>query len=184
MISTELSLEVSKKHNLKVMRLFDTSFYYKDQKIENYLIEILPVNKNNWIPFHVSKDFSLVLNSSNLGYKKVNRTEDLLDLPDGIYEIKQSIKPNSLTINHFYHFRTLELRLKHIELLCKHFDSECVNSGKEYRKNTELLTEILQYIESAEYVTEEKHNKSRGIKYYNRAVDLIKTFENECGCIS
>ena len=66
MISTELSLEVSNNTNLKVMRLYDTSFYYKDQIVENYLIEVLPVNKSIWITFNVDRNFSLVLNSSEV----------------------------------------------------------------------------------------------------------------------
>ena len=182
MNKTEISLEVSKTHNLKTMRLFDTSKYCETDTIENYLIEVLPVNKSKWVVFYVQKNFSLALNSSNLGYKKVNDLNDLVDLPDGIYEIKQSYKPNIHTVVHFYHLRTTALTLKYMELLCSHFANECKKDERTYMSETQHLIKIKQYIEAAEYMVSEKHEKECGISYYNQAVDLIKEFENECGC--
>jgi hypothetical protein len=179
---TELSLEVSKAHNLKVLRLFDTSKYCDEDVVENYLIEVLPVNKKSWVPYYVSKGFSLALNSSNLGYKKVNEDNFLIDIPDGIYEIKQSYKPNIHTVAHYYHLRTTALSLKYVELLCKHFSKECKKEERVYNAETLHLTRIKQYIDAAEYMVSEKHEKECGIKFYNKAVELIKEFEHECGC--
>ena len=109
MVNKNLFLEVSNSSNLKTMRLFDTSYYYKDEVVENYLVEVLPVGKNTWITFNVKKGFSLTLNSSNLKYKKAIDEDCLIELPDGIYEIKQSVKPNVLTFVHFYHLRVTSL---------------------------------------------------------------------------
>ena len=164
------------------MRLFDTSKYCDEDTIENYIIEVLPVNKPSWIVFHVQKNFSLVLNSSNLGYKKVATTDELVDMPDGIYEIKQSYKPNIHTVSHYYHLRTVALSLKYVELLCKHFNEECKKDEKVYMAETQQLIKIKQYIEAAEYMVSEHHEKECGIRFYNYAVELIKQFENECGC--
>jgi hypothetical protein len=75
---TDLSLEVSPALHVKFMRLFDTSFFHKDEVVENYLIEVLPVNQNKWQVFYVKQNFSLVLNSSNLRYKVVSDHDDLL----------------------------------------------------------------------------------------------------------
>lgn len=164
------------------MRLFDTSKYCDEDTIENYLIEVLPVNKSNWITFHVQKNFSLTLNSSNLGYKRVADKSLLVDIPDGIYEIKQSYTPNIHTLVHFYHLRTAALTLKYIEMLCKHFDNECKKDERTYNEETLFLSKIKQYIEAAEYMVSEKHDKLSGIKFYNQAVELLKQFENDCGC--
>lgn len=164
------------------MRLFDTSKYCDEDTITNYLIEVLPVNRSKWVTFHVQKGFSLTLNSSNLGYRKVNDTADLADLPDGIYEIKQSYKPNVHTLAHYYHLRTHALTLKYVEVLCKHFNEECKKDERVYNEETMHLAKIKQYIEAAEYMVSEKQNKDCGIRFYNQAVDLIKEFEHECGC--
>ena len=99
----ELYLDISDSQNSKIMRVYDTSHYCDDDALENYLIEVLPVNKSKWITFHIQRNFSLALNSSNLGYKKVSDIADLQDLPDGIYEIKQSYKPNIHTLQRYYH---------------------------------------------------------------------------------
>lgn len=178
----ELSLDVSRNHNLRVMRLFDTSNFCEADTIENYIIEILPTNKSTWVTFHVQKNFSLSLNSSNLGYRKVADVEDLRDLPDGIYEIKQSYKPNVHTVVHFYHLRTTTITLKYIELLCNHFKNECKKEESVYTAEAQHLIKIKQYIDAAEYMVGEKHEKECGLRFYNQAVELIKQFENECGC--
>jgi len=180
--TTELLLDVAKTHSLKTMRLFDTSVYCENDTIDNYLIEVLPVNKTNWITFHVQKYFSLTLNSSNLLYKKVDDSALLADIPDGIYEFKQSYKPNIHTQAHYMHLRTTALTLKYVELLCKHFNEECKKDEEVYNEETLHLSKIKQYIEAAEYMVSEKHEKECGIIFYNKAVELIKQFEHECGC--
>ena len=182
MISTELSLEVSNNTNLKVMRLYDTSFYYKNQTVENYLIEVLPVNKSTWITFNVDKNFSLVLNSSNLRYRKVDKVEDLLDLPDGIYEIKQSIKPNIQTVNQFYHFRIIELLNKLQSERDKLIDNKCDLSKEEYIINRDKLRDIEEYILAAKWKVEECHDKVKGKEMYEFARKLLERYTNECQC--
>lgn len=164
------------------MRIFDTSKYCDDVDIDNYLIEILPVNKSKWLTFHVQKNFSLTVNSSSLGYKKVSDVAYLVDIPDGIYEIKQSYKPNIDTLSHYYHLRTAAINMKYIELLCKHFARECKKEERTYNEETMVLSRIKQYIDAAEYMVGEKHEKECGIRFYNQAAELIKSFENECGC--
>lgn len=164
------------------MRLFDTSFYHQDEVTDNYLIEVLPVNRNTWVTFNVDRGFNIVLNSSNLNYARVNNSSKLLDLPDGIYEIKQSYKPNALTSVSYYHLRTSAIHLKYVELLCKHFSDECKKDRKTYVEESLQLTKIKQYLDAAEYEVSEEHDKDTGIRLYNKATDLIKTFENDCRC--
>lgn len=163
------------------MRLFDTSRYHGDD-LENYLIEVLPVNKSTWVVFLVQKNFSLVLNSSNLQYKKVKNSSELIDLPDGIYEFKQSYKPNLHTLSHYFHLRTTAITLKYVELLCQHFGNECKKDERVYMLESQILIKIKQFIDAAEYMVSEKHEKQCGMNFYNEAVELIKQFENECGC--
>lgn len=179
----KISLEASRELNLKVLRLFDTS-QYCDDDIENYLIEVLPPNKTQWVTFNVQKNFSLILNSSNLQYKKVSKSEDLADLPDGIYEIKQSYKPNIHSLSKYYHFRLVSITLKYVEQLCNHFSKQCSLTDLQFEEITDELTLIRNYLDAAKYEVEIYHNKSQGIAYYNKAVELIKKLdENACGCI-
>lgn len=182
MIKTELSLDVSNSTNTKVMRLFDTSHYYSDETIENYLIEVLPVNKSSWVSFNVAKNFSLALNSSNLRYKKASDASDLIALPDGVYEIKQSVKPNLFTVSHFYHFRITDLENRIKSERKKLLRDECKISREEYIMQRDTLRDIEEYAMSAKWTVEECADKKSGIELYTFANKLLDRYSNECKC--
>lgn len=182
MPSNELYLEVSEAPNLKVLRLFDTSRYCNDDDITNYLIEVLPVNKDKWLTFHVQKNFSLALNSSSLGYRKVADVEALRDLPDGIYEIKQSYKPNIDTLVQYMHLRTVELRHKLSIQWDALVSDSCKITRQEFHDQRDKLREIDEFIMAAKYKVEECHEKKEGKELYEWAVKLLEQYTNECQC--
>lgn len=164
------------------MRIFDTSHYCSNEPVDNYIIEVLPVNKHNWVSFYVAKDFSLALNSSNLRYKKASENVELIALPDGIYEIKQSIKPNLFTVSHYYHLRTtaIENRLK--REMKKLRSNECKLDRDEYIANRDALRDIDEYIIAAKWSVEECGDKTEGIELYKFADKLLEGYSNECKC--
>lgn len=180
--NNELSLEVSPSCNEKVIRIYDTSFYCNDDIPENYLIEVLPVNKSTWISFHVTRDFSLVLNSSNLHYKKVTDSSSLADLPDGIYEFKQSYKPNIHSVVHFYHLRTTDLFNKIRGAWNKLISGKCNLSRNEFFMNRDKLREIDEYILAAKYEVEECLDKKKGKELYDFTKKLYEQYTNKCKC--
>lgn len=182
MAKSELSLEVSDSSNIKIMRLFDTSHYYSDEVISNYMIEVLPVNKTSWATFYVAEGFSLALNSSNLRYKKATDDASLIAIPDGIYEIKQSIKPNIHTVVHFYHFRITEILSKIQTERVKLLDDKCKISKQEYVANRDALRSIEEYTLSAKWMVEECNNKKEGKEVYDFANKLLERYTNECQC--
>lgn len=182
MVKTELSLEVSNSPNLKVMRLFDTSHYCPDEIIENYLVEVLPVNKTVWVTFNVAKRFSLALNSSNLRYKKASDEEHLIELQDGIYEIKQSFKPNLFTFSHYYHMRTTELSNKLQIQRTKLLSTQCSISRDEYFKERDKLRDIEEFITAAKWMVEECNDKEKGKELYEFSRKLLEKYTNDCKC--
>lgn len=182
MIKTELSLEVSNAPNPKVMRLYDTSHYCEDETVENYLVEVLPASKSVWLSFNVAKNFSLALNSSNLRYRRVNDPSELIALPDGIYEIKQSIKPNIHTLIHFYHFRVTELLNKLNSNRSTLLGDKCNISRNEYVANRDKLRDIEEYIKAAKWMVEERGKKVEGLELYDFAKKLLEEYSNECMC--
>lgn len=163
------------------MRLFDTS-HYCNEDTDNYLIEVLPAMKSLWTTFFVQRGFSLTLNSSNLHYKKVNDKADLRELPDGIYEIKQSHKPNIHTVVQFYHLRTCKLCSKVRSEWNKLIGNECKISREEFFKNRDNLREIDEYLMAAKYKVEECLDKKGGKELYDWAEKLLEQYTNECKC--
>ncbi len=164
------------------MRLFDTSHYYSDQEVSNYLIEVLPVNSEKWITFNVRKHFSLVLNSSNLRYKIVSEASGLIDLPDGIYEIKQSISPNLQTLSYFAHFRITELLNRISVQRDKLFDDKCSLTREEFLKDRDKLRDIEEYAVAGKWKVEESGDKVRGKELYEWARKQLEKYTNECQC--
>lgn len=146
------------------------------------MIEVLPVNKSTWVKFYVRKGFSLALNSSNLKYNVATDTSELIELPDGIYEIKQSFKPNIHTLQHYLHMRTTALERK-IRLEFKKLKTqECKLTREEVVKNTNDLREIQEYMLAAKFAVEECHDKKEGIELYKWAEKLLEYYTNECQC--
>lgn len=182
MINTQLSLEISSDSNEKVMRIFDTSFYYKDEIVENYIVEVLPANKTRWVPFNVNKGFFVVLNSSNLQYRKANTSDELVSLIDGIYEFKQSVKPNINNINHFYHFRIIHIINKISHQRDKLYDNKCNLSRHEFIINRDKLRDIEEYVYGAKWKVEECLDKHKGIEMYEFANLELQKYTNECQC--
>lgn len=182
MNNPNLSLEVSDTLNLKTMRVFDTSCLSTDQSVENYLLEVLPVNKNNWLTFKVLKGFSFTFNSSNLKYKVVSNKNNLIDLPDGIYEFKLSYKPNIQTFVHYYHLRVSSLKKDLYREYYNLLNNKCNLSNLDYSNNKSKLRDIEEYLISAKWAVEECGDKVRGKELYEFAKKLLKDYTNECGC--
>ncbi len=164
------------------MRLFDTSHYCDDDALMNYLIEVLPVNKDKWVTFHVQKNFSLALNSSNLGYRKVADVSELRELPDGIYEFMQSYKPNQATLQHYFHLRVTNLRHKLSIQWSNLMHDTCKISRQEFHDQREKLREIDEYIMAAKYKVEECNEKKEGKDLYEWGIKLLERYTNECQC--
>lgn len=182
MNNNRISLEISDNSNLKIMKLVDTSFYLKDEIVTNYMIEVLPVNSNKWVVFNVAKNFSLILNSSNLRYKFATQPSDLIDLPDGIYEIKQSYRPNLQTLSHFYHLRIQELSNTIQRERFKLLNEKCSLSKRELWLNRDKLRDIEEYALAAKWAVEECADKCKGMELYEFAKKLLETYTNECQC--
>ncbi len=182
MRNTELSVEVARSRNGRVLRLYDTSHYFSNEDTDNYLVEVLPVNKEKWVVFHVNKKFNLVLNSSNLQYKKAIDNDQLIEIPDGIYEFKMSYRPNVSTVHHFYHLRTVSIMNKIIVQKTKLLSDTCLLNRREFVINQDKLRDIEEYVQAGEYKVEEANQKKEGIELYKWAEKLLEQYTNECQC--
>ena len=177
-----LSIEISDNLNPMVLRVFDTSQYFSDEDVDNYLLEVLGVNKNSWVTFKVKKGFSLPLNSSSLKYKVVGSKVLLLELPDGIYEFKQSTKPNIQTVKQYYHLRITQLRRRlQIEYL-RLIENKCNLSNIDYATDKNKLRDIDEFINAAKWMVEECNDKIRGKELYEYTQKLLEEYTNGCKC--
>lgn len=164
------------------MRVFDTSNYCTGEDISNFILEVLPPSKSSFVTFNIVGGFSLVLNSSNLRYKKANNNSQLIDLQDGVYDLSLSYKPNSFTLTKFYHLRTVALTISVRKEWKKLISDQCRLTREEYYMNRDKLREIEEYALAAKYTVEECGEKKQGKEIYEFAKKLLDQYSHECKC--
>jgi hypothetical protein len=177
-----LSLEVVPTNNLKTMLVVDTSMYPFSGGVENLLLEVLPPSGTKWVTHRVIPFFTYTLNSSNLKINQVNDVSNLADLPDGIYELKISHKPNFTTQVHFFHFRYSTLLSDYKEQVCKLYSEQCSFNKSEFEDKKKQLMEIRFQMDAAKYEVEECHDKKKGLELYENAKQLLSRYKDSCGC--
>lgn len=175
-----LSIDVSRTTSKKVLRIFDTSFYTRPP--ENCLVEIAAPTSTKWVTFHIVPGFDLKTNASSLGLARVKSYGQLPDLPDGLYHIRQSIKPNFGSLTEFYHFRTLQLEDKWNKAVCDLYSKQCSFIKKEFEENKSTLMSIWMDIKACIIKAEVCHEKKEATELYEKAEEDLKNYNNECGC--
>ena len=94
--NTQLSFEILPTANCKLLFLADTSTYYNADLVENNTLQVvLPGDSPSGDVIELSYYINgiTILNSNTLGITNVASTEDLTELPDGLYIGKISICP-------------------------------------------------------------------------------------------
>lgn len=164
------------------MLVVDTSAYVSISSVDNLLLEVLPPSGIKWVTYRVAPHFLFTLNSSNLKINQVNDTSNLADLPDGIYELKISHKPNFSTHRHFLHFRYSKLFSDYKQQICKLYSEQCSFNKSEFEDKKKQLMEIKFLMDAAKYQVEECHEKKKGLELYEDAKQLLSRYKDSCGC--
>lgn len=172
---SQLSLDILDTCNVKTLRVADSSWYNKKITVECGSLEVTPPGYANAVAFNVDKEFSLVLNSSNLKLKKSKVFSDLGPLPDGVYKIRYSIKPNEDLWVEYEYLRVDSLIKSYMEQLADLRVQPC-EMNSELKRKIRDLKEIRVYIDAAKAEVEFRHNRQRGIDLYEFANKLLKQF--------
>lgn len=175
-----ITIDVSRKTSTKVLRIKDTSFFATN--VENMLLEILAPTSTVWKTFKVIPGFDHISNSVSLGLTHPSSRGELPDLPDGVYDIKVSVKPNFATHEEFYHLRTNSLTSEWEKELCKLYSQQCNLTKKEFEDSKKKLMDIYFDLLAAVTKVETCHERKEGLNLYTKAKDDLKKYRNECGC--
>lgn len=175
-MTSQIGLEVVDTRNVKTLRVLDSSFYNAKIKVECGTLEVTPPGYNNPVIFNVTKDFSIVLNSSNLKLAKVKVYSKLQALPDGVYKLKYSIKPNDDLWVTYDHLRVSKLLRDYYQQLCA-LKLQACEPDSDTRSKIKKLREIRIYIDAAVAEVEECGNRGRGLELYDYAQKLLNKFK-------
>jgi hypothetical protein len=182
MASPILSLIPERYSDPKVLLLRDTSIYMPFEDPENFLLEILSPTVSRWISYQVNAGFSLTLNGSSLKMQSAKTSNELQSLPDGVYTLRMSVKPNFSTLVEFDHLRTVQVQRKYDEVLCNLYSTQCSITRKEFEEKRKQLLSILMDLKAAIAKVEICHEKAEGIDLYEKVKKDLKKFSDECGC--
>ena len=115
---TQLSMEQLRQTDSTVLALMDTSLYNPDLPISNQYLEIVPPGFTGKVQHIFLTEGVTLVTTVSLG---LNGSR--VDLPSGIYKIRQTIKPNDqLYADHYFAFVVPE-RKRLTAALCKALDA-------------------------------------------------------------
>lgn len=157
----------------KVLKLTDTSTYNPELEVDNAVLEVTPPGFSCSVAFTVDKGFNIVLNSSTLKIAPAVIQADLIDLPDGIYFYKYSIKPNNQLFVEYSALRQCALLQKYYHEVCILFSEREKVTRKVFEDNRRELIWIKELIDASKYKVEECGQEDAGIEMYNEANRLL-----------
>jgi hypothetical protein len=176
-----LNLSIEPTITCSTFKVADSSIYLDNQPIQNCILEITPPLANCPIVFNFTKGFTLIANVSNLKIVQVDHFENY-SLPDGPYQIKYSINPNSKLFIETIYFRTCKidniLNLKILEL----FKNKCNITKSEFEKRELELIKYKFQIEAAKSFAELEKDFERSSKLYNDTLTSLKSIDTCSTC--
>ena len=171
-----LSLEAPDTANAKIFRLVDTSSYSGVLKVDCERLEILVPGYNTPVTIEVTKGFNLSLTSIDLTLS----SNELLDLPDGLYIVRYSVSPNDKVYVEYNILRVTGTMNCYMNQLCRLRIGAC-EPPPDVKEKWKDLAEIRNYIEAAKIKTEWCGDGDAGIALLTYADKLLAKYaENHC----
>ena len=181
-MTTKLALQEVPSNNCKYLRIADNSWYNPNIPYSNGILEITVPGFSCPIVFDVNKMFNTAYNSSMLKIAPAYSFTDLIALPDGVYNIKYSVRPNDKLFVEYDLFRTCKATTRYMKAICDLLAGKCNLPSKEFEESKRKLLYIKELIDASKYMVEEAQDAPKGIALYNEADRLLNRL-NDCGCV-
>lgn len=175
----QLSLEVPETNNIKILRLFDTSFYADDLAVDCGTLRITSPGFNLPVVIDVLPNFNLVLNGCTLGLQRSGCGHSHQTIPDGIYVINYSVSPNTSVFVEYNHLRTSQITNKYYNTLAKIEAAACEPSADVKEQLAELRL-IKSFIDAAKAKVEYGHEPEAGIELLTYAQKRLSKLSQTC----
>ena len=175
----QLSLEIPDSNNVKVLRLFDTSFYADNVKVDCPTLRITSPGYNLPIVIDVLPSFNLVLNACSLGIQRSGCGDSSMALPDGIYVINYSVSPNDKVYVEYNYLRVTQTMNKYYNILGTLETSAC-EPAADVKESLNELRLIKSFIDAAKAKVEYTLQPEAGMDlfiYAKKRLDRMATRE-------
>lgn len=176
---SQLDIKVEELLNSKILIVKDASWYNPEIAVTNARIDLQYPGSTDYFSIPVGKNFNYVINSNTLNITNVTHSDNLSELPDGIWTIKYSICPNDELFVEYTFLRNTKQLIKWHNLYCSIQIDRCVK--KKYFEELKKIREIKDIIDAAKYLADcGKYEKS--IELYDYADLLMDEFSSNCNC--
>jgi len=178
---TSLAIQEIQTNNCCFLRLVDNSYYNPDFEVENGILEILPPGASCYQYFEVQPYFNTSFNTASLGLLLRSSVSATLPLPDGVYNIKYSVKPNQFLMVEYNLFRNCQLLMKWKVEACKLRAAKHNLTRAQFESYLKELNNIKEDIDASKYMVEEFNDIQRGTDMYNESYESLKRYtKNLC----
>lgn len=175
----QLSLEVPDTNNCSVFRIFDTSIYSSLLDITCGTLEITSPGFNEAVSIEVLPNFNLVLNGCTLGIQTAGCGSVSEVLPDGIYNIRYSVSPNSEVYVEYNYLRICMTLNKYFNYLCQIELAACEPEADVKEQLDELML-IKSFLDAAKVKVEYCENPQEGMELFMYAQARLQKFSGTC----
>ncbi len=175
---SNLEVSIVPTNNCKILKVVDNSIYNPNILVENAILEVTLPGYTCPVIFNVTPGFVLLLNSSSLNIAPASNYAALLPLPEGIYNIKYSIRPNNQLFIEYDYLRNCQQFQRYIVACCAFFDKKCTFCDNDVIKLRKDLNWIKELIDAAKFKVEDCGECGEGLELYNEANTLLLKVNN------
>lgn len=172
----EIDFFILDNNNPKTLVIFDQSHYLDNPEKPIYSIKLPGYNTYVTLPYVINQ--INVLNSNLLGLTHAFCHDDLSDLPDGVYEIIQSVCPYDTLFKKQFYLKTTKLSCKYDKLLLD-LDLHCKCVSKKELESELISIDILIQSAKAEVSV---GNVEKGQEKYLCASEKIDLLNKKLKC--
>ena len=175
----QLSLEVPDTNNCSVFRVFDTSIYSSLLDVTCATLQITSPGFNEPVSIEVLPNFNLVLNGCTLGIQTQGCGSVSELMPDGIYNIRYSVSPNSEVYVEYNYLRICMTLNKYFNYLCQVELAACEPEA-DVKEQLEELRLIKSFLDAAKVKVEYCENPQEGMELFMYAQARLQKFGGTC----
>lgn len=180
-MTTKLQLDILTTYNPQVLRVIDDSYYNENVPVECGVLLVTPPGFNYPAGYSPDPYFSMVLNSASLGLTQVCTGCQLAELPDGIYVLHYSIKPNDKVWVEYNHMRTTLALIRYAKMVCALRSRRDQYTSSEFDLISKKLRDIKDIIDNSKIMVEVCHQAQEGLAMYDQAWKELGKLETKIG---
>lgn len=174
---TNLDLDIHDTHNSLTIGVADASTYDPAVTIANPSLEVTPPGGFSKVTLPFTPKAVNIINSNLAGITFSCDYDNLRELPDGIWTLKYSIKPNLTTFVSKYYLRTSLIECRIQNMLVKNLLDEGDPTKKKMQLDNILAVRLL--VDGA-IAAANKGETQTAMDFYTKASKVLDNMNSKC----